>query len=232
MREKLTTSNVDIPWQSIDTVLLDMDGTLLDLHFDYHFWMEFIPSVYAKQNKLSLEQAQTFITEKIHSQQGTLNWYCLDFWTAQLQLPVAELKHELKHLIQAHPDVITFLKRLKQLNKNVIMVTNAHRDSLAIKLEMTEIGNYFDQMISSHDFGIPKEDLALWQAIQESFPFDPAKTLLIDDNLQALTSAQSYGIAYPLAAIHVSPKMDKIDPKQFAYFEHFSDILTTMPSTL
>src|SRR5690606_507131 len=27
-----------LPWNQIDTVLLDMDGTLLDLHFDNHFW--------------------------------------------------------------------------------------------------------------------------------------------------------------------------------------------------
>ena len=24
----------------VDTILLDMDGTLLDLHYDNHFWME------------------------------------------------------------------------------------------------------------------------------------------------------------------------------------------------
>lgn len=202
-----------------------MDGTLLDLHFDYHFWMEFVPTVYAEQNKLTLEQAKQFITEKIHSQQGTLNWYCLDYWTEQLQLPIADLKQELKHLIQAHPEVITFLQRLQQLNKNVIMVTNAHPDSLAIKLEMTEIGQYFDQMISSHDFGIPKEEGALWQAIQNKYPFDPAKTLLIDDNLQALKSAEDFGIAYPLAAVHVSPKMEKINPGKFAFFEQFSEIM-------
>ncbi|NCN42764.1 MAG: HAD family hydrolase [Piscirickettsiaceae bacterium CG_4_9_14_3_um_filter_43_564] len=219
----MTASN--IPWHKIDTVLLDMDGTLLDLHFDYHFWMEFIPSVYAKQNNLSLEDALSFISEKIHSQQGTLNWYCLDYWTEQLQLPIAKLKQELKHLIQAHPDVITFLKRLQQLNKQVIMVTNAHPDSLAIKLEMTEIGHYFDQVISSHDFGIPKEDVNLWQAIREKYPFEPANTLLIDDNLHALASAKAFGIAYPLAAIHVSPKMDKIDPGHFPYFKLYSEII-------
>jgi len=226
MRDNLTQMTAsNIPWHKIDTVLLDMDGTLLDLHFDYHFWMEFIPSVYAKQNNLSLEDALSFISEKIHSQQGTLNWYCLDYWTEQLQLPIAKLKQELKHLIQAHPDVITFLKRLQQLNKQVIMVTNAHPDSLAIKLEMTEIGHYFDQVISSHDFGIPKEDVNLWQAIREKYPFEPANTLLIDDNLHALASAKAFGIAYTLAAIHVSPKMDKIDPGHFPYFKLYSEII-------
>ncbi|MCP4043692.1 MAG: haloacid dehalogenase, partial [Gammaproteobacteria bacterium] len=32
-----------INWNSIHTVLLDMDGTLLDLHFDNQFWLEHVP---------------------------------------------------------------------------------------------------------------------------------------------------------------------------------------------
>lgn len=225
MRLKTTDIGTQIPWENIDTVLLDMDGTLLDLHFDWHFWMDFLPKKYAEQNHLSIEVANQFIREKIHSQQGTLNWYCLDYWTEQLKLPVAALKHELKHLIQAHPEVITFLQRLKSLGKEVVMVTNAHRDSLAVKLEMTEIGDYFDCMISAHDFGTPKEDIALWQAIHEKIQFNPARTLLVDDNLHALQSAQDFGIEYVLAAIHVSPKLDKIDPKHFAHFERFDEIM-------
>ena len=27
-----------IDWTQLDTILLDMDGTLLDLEFDNHFW--------------------------------------------------------------------------------------------------------------------------------------------------------------------------------------------------
>lgn len=225
MRIKPTSQGLEIPWNDIETVLLDMDGTLLDLHFDWHFWMEYVPQMYAKQNGIDLEEANTIIRAKIHSQQGTLNWYCLDYWTEQLNLPIAELKHELKHMIQAHPEVISFLQRLQTLGKEVVMVTNAHRDSLAIKLEMTEIGNYFDEMISSHDFGMPKENEALWQAIENKFGYNPTTTLLIDDNLQALQSALDYGIQYQLAAVHVSPKLDKIDPKGFPAFESFNEIM-------
>ncbi|AZR81608.1 GMP/IMP nucleotidase [Thiomicrospira sp. S5] len=225
MRIKTTAQGPAIPWNDIETVLLDMDGTLLDLHFDWHFWMTYVPQMYAERNQMTEDEAQRIIREKIHSQQGTLNWYCLDYWTEQLDLPIAALKHELKHMIQAHPEVITFLQRLQALGKHVIMVTNAHRDSLAIKLEMTEIGDYFDEMISAHDFGMPKEDGALWSAIQNKVHFDPKHTLLVDDNLHALESAQAFGIAYQLAAVHVSPKMDKIDPKAFPYFENFNQIM-------
>ncbi len=214
-----------LDWSKIDTVLLDMDGTLLDLHFDWHFWMEVIPKAYAVKNQLSLDEAKAIIHEKIHSQTGTLNWYCLDYWTETLNLPIAELKRELKHQIKVHPEVMNFLAQLKQHQKQVIMVTNAHRDSLVLKLEMTEIGDYFDCMISSHDIGLPKENIQLWSEIQAIAPYNPERTLLIDDNLQALQSAQEYGIAYPLCATFISPKLDKVDPKQFAYFERYSEIM-------
>ncbi|MDG6777262.1 GMP/IMP nucleotidase [Thiomicrorhabdus sp. zzn3] len=214
-----------LDWSQIDTVLLDMDGTLLDLHFDWHFWMEYLPQAYAERNGLSQEEAERIIHEKIQQQQGTLNWYCLDYWSEALQLPVSELKREVKHLIQTHPDVINFLAKLKQLGKTVVMVTNAHRDSLAIKLEMTEIGDYFDHLISAHDFGLPKEDIRIWSEIQTVQPYDPKHTLLIDDNLHALRTAQQYGIQHLLCAVHVSPKLDKIDPQEFDHFETYNEII-------
>ncbi|HNG60363.1 MAG TPA: haloacid dehalogenase, partial [Cellvibrionaceae bacterium] len=39
-----------IPWQAIDTLLLDMDGTLLDLHYDNYFWLEYLPRAFAAKN--------------------------------------------------------------------------------------------------------------------------------------------------------------------------------------
>lgn len=218
-------TNPLINWSKIDTVLLDMDGTLLDLHFDWNFWMDVIPQAYADKNQLSLEDAKALIHTKIHSQTGTLNWYCLDYWTKTLSLPIAQLKHELRHQIKVHPEVMDFLAFLKAQNKTVIMVTNAHRDSLVIKLEMTEIGAYFDKMVSAHDFGMPKEDIAIWSEIQNLITYNPQKTLLIDDNVHALTTAKQYGIKHLLCATFVSPKLDKIDPKGFPSFHHYSEIM-------
>jgi putative hydrolase of the HAD superfamily len=214
-----------IPWNDIDTVLLDMDGTLLDLHYDWSFWMDYLPKAYSEHHGMPLEEAQQFVRQAIQEQTGTLNWYCLDYWSERFQLSVADLKKDLKHLIQAHPDVITFLQQLKQLNKHVIMVTNAHRDSLVVKLEMTEIEPYFDHLISAHDFKVPKEDIAIWRHIQSVQTYDPQRTLLIDDNIRALETAQHYGIRFLLCATHVSPKLERVDPKGFNSFGHFSEIL-------
>lgn len=219
--------NTSLDWNQIETVLLDMDGTLLDLHFDWHFWMEVIPQAYAERNEITLEESKELVYEKIHSQSGTLNWYCLDYWTDTLNLPVAKLKRELKHQIQVHPEVMDFLRTLKALGKRVVMVTNSHRDSLAVKLEMTEIEDYFDVLISSHDFGTPKEQIEIWTHIQDVEPYDPHKTLLIDDNVHALQTAKDYGIAYLLCATFVSEKLDRVDPKGFPAFERYTEIMPT-----
>jgi len=45
-------------WSEISTVLLDMDGTILDLHFDTHFWLEHLPMRYSEKTGISLEQAK------------------------------------------------------------------------------------------------------------------------------------------------------------------------------
>ena len=48
-------------WSKIDTVLLDMDGTLLDLHYDSHFWLNVIPQQHALAKNISFEAAQADI---------------------------------------------------------------------------------------------------------------------------------------------------------------------------
>ena len=101
-----------IDWQAIDTVLLDMDGTLLDLHFDNYFWQQFLPSVWAKSQGMDLETAVAKLHQMYASQRGTLNWYCLDYWASQLNLNIVLLKHEVKHKIAIRPNVIDLLVNL------------------------------------------------------------------------------------------------------------------------
>ena len=46
-----------IDWSQIDTVLLDMDGTLLDLRFDNHFWLELVPRRFAEMHGISVRES-------------------------------------------------------------------------------------------------------------------------------------------------------------------------------
>lgn len=213
------------PWKTIDTVLLDMDGTLLDLHFDNHFWLEHLPQRYAEHRGISRAQADRELVPLFARHAGRLNWYCLDFWGRELDLPIVELKREVAHLIALRPGADTFLAALRQAGKRVALITNAHRDSLTLKLERVALTPYFDRLISSHDYGFPKEDARFWQALRADFGFDPARSLFIDDSLPILRSARAYGIAHLLAVRQPDSRQGARDTGEFAAQEDYRALL-------
>ncbi|MFJ2333452.1 MULTISPECIES: GMP/IMP nucleotidase [Pseudomonas] len=214
-----------LPWRDIDTVLLDMDGTLLDLHYDNHFWLEHLPQRYAELHGISRAMADLELTPLFENNAGQLKWYCLDFWSRELKLPVRELKLETAHLIALRPDADTFLAAIKQAGKRVILITNAHRDSLSLKLERIELAPYFERLISSHDYGFPKESPAFWDALQADIGFDPSRSLFIDDTLPILRSARAFGIGHLLAVKQPDSKKGPKDTEEFAALGDYRELL-------
>ncbi|MDA8621224.1 GMP/IMP nucleotidase [Psychrosphaera sp.] len=193
-------------WHDIETVLLDMDGTLLDLHFDNHFWMEHTPLAYSKVHGMPLHEAKVLLKQQNDAVYGQLDWYCLDYWQRELQLPIVELKREIQHLIQLRDDTIPFLDALKSAGKQVVLVTNAHPDSLSLKVERTQLDDHIDHLISCHQFGASKESQSLWTQLQSHLNFDPAKTLFVDDSERILHSAKEFGIKHLLAVANPDSK--------------------------
>jgi len=214
-----------LPWHEIDTVLLDMDGTLLDLHYDNHFWLEHLPQRYAELHGVSRAMAEMELQPLFARNAGQLQWYCLDFWSAELKLPVRELKLETAHLIALRPDADTFLAAIQQAGKRVVMITNAHRDSLSLKLERIELARYFERLISSHDYGFPKESPQFWDALQADLDFDPARSLFIDDTLPVLRSARDFGIAYLLAVSEPDSRKGPKDTGEFDAVRDYQDLI-------
>jgi putative hydrolase of the HAD superfamily len=214
-----------IDWSRIDTVLLDMDGTLLDLHYDNHFWLEHVPQRYAQLRALPIEQARDELFAKYKAVEGTLSWYCVDYWTDQLGLDIPLLKQEVEHLIAVHPHVVEFLTALQRGRKHSVLVTNAHGKSLQLKMRRTKLGAHFDRIISSHDLGTPKEDTRFWGKLQEHVSFEPASTLLIDDSLPVLRSARGYGIAHLRAVYQPDTRKPPKDVGEFAAIRNFTEIM-------
>ena len=214
-----------LPWHAIDTVLLDMDGTLLDLHYDNHFWMEHLPQRYAELHGVSQAMAEMELQPLFERNAGQLQWYCLDFWSAELKIPVRELKLETADLIALRPDADTFLAAIKNAGKRVILITNAHRDSLSLKLERIELAPYFERLISSHDYGFPKESPQFWDALHADTGFDPARSLFIDDTLPILRSARDYGVRHLLAVKQPDSKKGPKDTEEFAALGDYRDLL-------
>ena len=196
------TPPVTIDWSAIDIVLLDMDGTLLDLRFDNYFWLEVIPRRYAERHGLSVERAREVLNPRFVAKQGTLDWYCIDFWTQDLSLDVAQLKRELSDQVSFLPGAEQFLQVLRTRAARTALVTNAHHESLAVKAKQTDLTRYFDHVISSHRYGYPKENGSFWECLQRELNFDPARALFVDDSLAVLRAARRYGIGQIVAITH------------------------------
>ena len=210
--------------KNIDTVLLDLDGTLLDLHFDNHFWLEYVPVCYARQHGVALEKAHEVLMQRYNQVRGSLDWYCIEFWTRELGLDIEQLKREVAHKIAVHPFVHDFLQSARRQGKQVVLVTNAHPASLTIKMEKTELVDYFDSIITSHELGLAKEQDGFWEKLQAVNAYDPQKTLLIDDNHEVLECAERYGIRHLLAIHRPDSKGDEKSHDRYHLLKSFEEI--------
>ena len=204
-----------LPWETIDTVLLDMDGTLLDLHFDNVFWLDYMPQYYADKNGLSRAAADAYLQPLMASYSGQLNWYCVEFWSKTLDLPIKQMKRDTAHLINLRANSEQFLLALNKAGKHTVLVTNAHRDSLHIKLEKVHLEPLLDVIISSHDYGYPKEDQRFWNSLSQQIDFQPERSLFIDDSLPVLRSAQRYGISHLRAVLQPDSQGAHKDCEEF-----------------
>lgn len=221
-----------IDWQQIDTVILDMDGTLLDLNFDNQFWLKHVPSCYADHNGISFDDACKIIYPQMNSIRGTLDWYCIDFWSGQLGLDIGKMKSDLAHLIQARPGVFEFLRFLRQTGKRVWLATNAHPDTVTIKFKWVNLDPHLDRVICAHALGAPKESPDFWDRLNQISKFDPERSLFIDDNLTVLRTAREYGIRHLLAIRQPDLSAEVKEQVEFVALDHFNQITASRNSAV
>lgn len=210
---------------AIDTVLLDMDGTLLDLHFDNHFWQTHVPLRYAQARNLPHDVAHEVLTARYHACAGTLEWYSVDYWEAELELDIMRLKEEVAHLIAVHPSVVDFLAALRAAGKRLVLATNAHHKSITLKMAKTGLEPHFDAIVSSHAIGAAKESLAFWEKLVVIEPFDPQRTLLVDDSLPVLDAARDYGIRHLLAIRTPDTRQPPKNTGRYQAIDSFAELL-------
>lgn len=187
-------ANARVDWAAVEWVILDMDGTILDLAYDNYFWGELVPQRYAEKNQLTLERAHEILRPEFESIRHTLPWYCTDHWSRVTGINMAALKHECRARIGPIPGAVDFLHAVRASGRKLWMATNAHRDSWQLKLEHTGLRPLFDEVICSHDFGAPKEDQRFWQGALAAHPFDPSRALFVDDSQPVLDAAVLFGI--------------------------------------
>ncbi|HCH20090.1 MAG TPA: haloacid dehalogenase, partial [Cellvibrionales bacterium] len=134
----------------------------------------------------------------------------------------------MNHMIDFLPYAQDLLNQLSALPVKTAIVTNAHRRTLAIKDQVIQITNYVGEDFCSHDFQLPKEDPAFWSALSDAYSFNPATTVLIDDNERVLASAAMFGIqqlVMPLKPDSMRPLQKMRQPDDFIGIHCLSEIL-------
>lgn len=218
-------NSAKIPIKDIKFVLLDMDGTLLDSYFDDYFWEHLVPEKYAEKHNITFGSAKEELMKKYSIHEGTLNWTDVDFWSKELDLDIAALKEQIKHLIEVHPHVKDFLELMRSNRKKVFLVTNAHYKSINLKFKKTLIGKYFDSVLTSFDTGYPKETLKFWKKAEKRLGFNKERTLFIDDTEEVLKTARQYGIKYILYKARSSSQIKPVKSNEFPHIIDFDELI-------
>jgi putative hydrolase of the HAD superfamily len=215
----------DLHWPALDTILLDMDGTLLDKHFDDYFWEQYVPEHYSLKHDLTVSEAKKELLRRYQQVENTLDWTDLDYWSAQLGLDIPELKIRINHLIDVHPYVPDFLRFCRESGKQVHLVTNAHPKTLAIKLDRTDIGPLFDRIICADEIGLAKEDERFWHRLEDKLAFDRTRTMLADDTEKVLRAAELYGMGVLIYVARASSRKPPRFSRRYPSIEYFSELI-------
>jgi putative hydrolase of the HAD superfamily len=211
--------------QQCETLMLDMDGTILDLAFDNYVWKQLVVTRYAEHNGLEYKVARDRLYAKYMSIQGDLEWYCLDHWSERLGFDVLELHHEVHDRIEYLPGAESFLESVRDSEIRVLLVTNSHPDTLRLKEETLKFSGFFDEMYSSHSYGHAKERQEFWQALRDEEGFDPETTVFVDDTVPVLRSALEYGIKMPIVVTNPDTSEPVRENGEFAGVAGVRDLL-------
>jgi len=189
-------------WPAIDTVLLDLDGTLLDQAYDNHIWRDLVPQRFAVARSLDLDEAYAHIARLFAERSGTLDWYCIEYWSRALGIDIGALHREVRSHVAWLPGARDFLSRMRSAGKRLLLLTNSHPIALAVKHEQTGVLDYLDAAVTSHEFGAPKEHEHFWHAALAKFAYDPARSLFADDNSKMLEAARNAGVRWVYGIRH------------------------------
>ena len=198
-------------FKDIECLLIDMDGVILDNAYDNDFWQNQIPEVIADSKGIAFDAAKRLAIQIFNYKKNTKDWYDVDYWSNMLNIDIEAQKRSEKSFsrISLYDGVIDTLSVLKNKTKT-ILITNAHRKTLNIKLEKYNLTPYFDEMVCAHELNYVKEDIQLWYMLRSKYRLDYEKTLLVEDTINNINVGLSAGIS---GAIYVGDEKFTVSDK-------------------
>ena len=224
-----------INWQEIDTLLLDIDGTLLDRNFDNVVWEQLLPARYGDANGLALDEARETLESHMRDVAHTLDYYRIDYWSEYTGVNLLDLHQEAAYLLKFRPGARAFLDWVRRNGIRSMLATNADRECLSVKDSYCGLSQEVATIVSCHDYSAPKETQAFWESLNREHPFENARTLFIDDDEVVLGSAQDYGIKHLLTIRQPDSKRPVRDDLRFNSIDNLMELVPAVlsaPDTL
>lgn len=215
-----------VEWSEVDTVLLDMDGTLIDLYFDNFLWNQRLPERVGATRGISVAAAREYLYAHMRGVPRPLDYYSLDYWSRYARLDIVELHRELSYLIVYRANASRFLRAVRASGRRTVLVTNAHPKSLAVKDARLDLTAELDAHYSAHAFGYPKQYGKFWSALTKCDPYDPSRTLFVDDDAAVLGAARETGIEQLLCVAKPDSREPKRSALPFPVLDDFEEIMT------
>ena len=204
--------------------LIDLDGVILDTSYDNYFWQKHIPLVYAKKKSISEKDAISITHALFNFKKKSKDWYDVVYWSNILDIDIVQEKKKKENmtLISIKQGSLEVLSKLKNLNKKLFLVTNAHRKTLDIKLSKFDLSKYFDQLVCSHELGYVKENIQFWHILRNRLDIDYDKSVLVEDTFDNITSAYHAGLNNFIYISNVNKNIGKVKPLRLASFSELS----------
>jgi 5'-nucleotidase len=210
----------------IHTVILDMDGTILDLNFDDQVWNFRLAEKLVESGHSGLMEARRFVADTLARKRGSLEWYCLDHWSREFQISLHALEEELSEFVAIRDGTLEFLQFAHDAGYRLVLATNAHPASLARKLALTKIECFFHRIVSAHEFGQPKESPEFWRRFVELEPNGLESAVFVDDNEAVLIAAREFGIKHLFGVLTPNSRGQ---PRSYHDFESVDSLAQLIP---
>ena len=179
---------------SIDYILLDIDGVILDQDFDNKFWQDFVPNEYAIKNKLDIKKAKLLFQKESDKTKGSIDWYDLQYWEKKFDLDLIAIAKNYADEISLLPKSLETIKKLKK-TKKIIYLTNCDPRLVRVKDEVCNFLQYADGWLSSIEINSIKENIWYWRHAVQTFQLIPQRCLFVDDNYEIVMQAKNAGIS-------------------------------------